>query len=119
MIPVTTIGTSIYLCTRATDMRKAYDGLSGEVVSFMGQSPTSGHLFIFVNKRRDRMKILVWDRHGFWLLCKRLESGRFQLPSLADPSQRAAVLSPEQMLLILEGIDLNSVRMRHRYRRVA
>jgi transposase len=100
-------------------MRKAYDGLCGEVVSFMKQEPTSGHLFVFVNKRRDRMKILVWDRHGFWLLCKRLEAGRFQLPSQHDPAQRSAVLSPEQMLMVLEGIDLNSVRLRRRYRRVA
>jgi len=100
-------------------MRKAYDGLCGEVVSFMKQEPTSGHLFVFVNKRRDRMKILVWDRHGFWLLCKRLEAGRFQLPTLHDPAQRSAVLSPEQMLMVLEGIDLNSVRLRRRYRRVA
>ena len=65
-------------------MRKAYDGLCGEVVSFMKQEPTSGHLFVFVNKRRDRMKILVWDRHGFWLLCKRLEAGRFQLPAFHE-----------------------------------
>jgi transposase len=70
-------------------MRKAYDGLCGEVVSFMKQEPTSGHLFVFVNKRRDRMKILVWDRHGFWLLCKRLEAGRFQLPALHDSAQRS------------------------------
>jgi transposase len=101
------------------DMRKAYDGLCGEVVSFMKQEPTSGHLFVFVNKRRDRMKILVWDRHGFWLLCKRLEAGRFQLPALHDPVQRSTVLSPEQMLMVLEGIDLNSVQMRRRYRRVS
>ena len=119
MIPVTAVGMSIYLCARPTDMRKAYDGLSGEVVSFMGQTPTSGHLFVFVNKRRDRMKILVWDRHGFLLLCKRLEAGRFQLPAYTDPSQHAVVLSTEQMLFILEGIDLNSVRLRRRYRRVA
>jgi transposase len=119
MIPVTAVGMSIYLCARPPDMRKAYDGLSGEVVSFMGQTPTSGHLFVFVNKRRDRMKILVWDRHGFWLLCKRLEAGRFQLPAYTDPSQHAVVLSTEQMLFILEGIDLNSVRLRRRYRRVA
>jgi transposase len=119
MIPITTLSTSIYFCTRPTDMRKAYDGLCGEVVSFMKQEPTSGHLFVFVNKRRDRMKILVWDRHGFWLLCKRLEAGRFQLPALHDPAQRSAVLSPEQMLMVLEGIDLNSVRLRRRYRRIS
>lgn len=119
MIPITAVTTSIYFCTRPTDMRKAYDGLCGEVVSFMGQDPQSGHLFVFVNKRRDRMKILVWDRHGFWLLCKRLEAGRFQLPAIDDREQHAAVLSYEQMLMVLEGIDLDSVRFRRRFRRIS
>jgi transposase len=100
-------------------MRKAWDGLCGEVVSFMRQVPTSGHLFVFVNKRRDRMKILVWDRHGFWLLCKRLEAGRFQLPILVDPAEHSAPLTPEAMLMILEGIDLESVRMRKRFHRIS
>jgi transposase len=119
MIPITTVATSIYYCTRPTDMRKAYDGLCGEVTSFMGQDPQSGHLFVFVNKRRDRMKILVWDRHGFWLLCKRLEAGRFQFPAIDDPAQPAAALSYEQMLMVLEGIDLDSVRLRKRFRRIS
>ena len=119
MIPITTVSTSIFLCTRPTDMRKAYDGLHGEVISFMGQNPISGHLFVFVNKRRDRMKILVWDRHGFWLLCKRLEAGRFQLPVSVDPLCHSATLTAEQLLMVLEGIDLNSVRMRRRYRQIS
>ncbi|MHC4537170.1 MAG: IS66 family insertion sequence element accessory protein TnpB, partial [Planctomycetota bacterium] len=71
---------SIYLCTRPTDMRKAYDGLSSEVVQYMGHEPTSGNFFVFINKQRNRMKILYWERHGFWLFCKRLEAGRFQMP---------------------------------------
>ena len=93
-------------------MRKAYDGLSGEVRQFMGQNPLCGSLFVFVNRRRDRMKILVWDRHGFWLLCKRLEAGRFQLPASECSSLQ---LSHEELMLIIEGIDLRSVRRRKRY----
>lgn len=104
----------LYLCTRPTDMRKAYDGLAGEVRGFMGHDPLSGSLFVFVNRRRDRMKILVWDRHGFWLLCKRLEAGRFQLPDLRAASG-SLVLSYEQLLLMIEGIDLRSVRRRRRF----
>jgi len=105
-------GVSIWLCVRATDMRKAYDGLAGEERQFMGQDPLSGNLYVFVNRRRDRMKILVWDRHGFWLLCKRLEAGRFQMPQEAEGVRQ---LSSEQLLLIIEGIDLRSVRHRKRF----
>jgi len=97
-----------------TDMRKAYDGLSGMVRQFMGHDPLSGSLFVFVNKRRDRMKILVWDRHGFWLLCKRLEAGRFQLPSV-DTQAPSRLVTYEQLMLIVEGIDLRSIRQRKRF----
>lgn len=93
-------------------MRKAYDGLSGEVRQFMGRDPLCGSLFVFVNRRRDRMKILVWDRHGFWLFCKRLEAGRFQLPLSECHSLQ---LSHEELLLIIEGIDLHSIRRRKRF----
>ena len=109
-----TAGVSIWLCSHPTDMRKAYDGLSGMVREFMGRDPLSGSLFVFVNKRRDRMKILVWDRHGFWLLCKRLEAGRFQLPALDTPTA-SQLLSYEQLMLIIEGIDLRSIRRRKRF----
>ena len=86
-------GVSIWLCSRPTDMRKAYNGLSGEVREFMGHEPLSGSLFVFVNKRRDRMKILVWEHHGFWLLCKRLEAGRFQLAQSMDDAHHSQLLS--------------------------
>jgi transposase len=107
--------TPIYLSTRPTDMRKSFDGLCGEVVDYLGQEPTSGHLFVFLNRRRDLMKILVWDRHGFWVLGRRLEAGRFEVPRY-EPQQRSVSLSYEQLVLILEGIELNSVRQRRRYR---
>lgn len=108
-------GVSIFLCIRPTDMRKAYDGLAGEVREYVGKNPLSGSLFVFMNRRRDRMKILVWERHGYWLLCKRLESGRFQLPAFCDETARSLVLSCEQLMLIVEGIDLTSIRHRKRF----
>lgn len=108
-------GASIWLCARSTDLRKAYDGLAGEVRRFMGQDPLSGSLFVFVNRRRDRMKILVWDRHGFWLLCKRLEAGRFEMPAGCGEGGASVALSHEQLVLIIEGIDLGSIRRRKRY----
>jgi transposase len=105
---------SLFLCTHPTDMRKSFDGLCGEVSGLMGMNPLSGHVFVFVNKRRDRMKLLFWDRHGFWLFYKRLESGRFQLPILSANSTHRH-LAYEELLLILEGIDLTSIRRRKRY----
>ncbi|OGJ86701.1 MAG: hypothetical protein A2487_12365 [Candidatus Raymondbacteria bacterium RifOxyC12_full_50_8] len=105
-------GMSIFLCTRPTDMRKAYNGLCGEVRSYMGQDPQSGSLFVFVNRPRNRMKILVWDRHGFWLFCRRLEAGRFQQFPTTGTS---CSLGYEQMVMWLEGIDLEQVRRRKRY----
>jgi transposase len=96
-------------------MRKAYDGLSGEVREYLKQDPLSGSMFVFMNRARNRMKILVWERHGFWLLCKRLEAGRFQAVTPQNSTDTSAVLTYEQLLLIIEGIDLHSVRHRKRF----
>jgi transposase len=106
----------LYLYTEAADMRKAFDGLAGLVSSVLGRDPLDGSLYIFLNKRRNRMKCLVWDRNGFWLFCKRLEKGTFQMPSYAS-GQSNIRLSYEQWMLILEGIDLSSIKRRPRYSR--
>ena len=108
MIPIGTLST-IYLFTAPTDMRKAFDGLCGEIRRLEVSDPTSGHLFVFTNKRRDRLKILYWDRHGFWLFYKRLEEGRFQIPHTAD-TNAALQLAYDQLLMILEGIELSAHR---------
>jgi transposase len=96
-------------------MRKAYNGLSGEVREYLKQDPLSGSMFVFMNRARNRMKILVWERHGFWLLCKRLEAGRFQAVTPQNSADASAVLTYEQLMLIIEGIDLQSVRHRKRF----
>ena len=80
------------------------------------QDPTSGHLFLFVNRRRDRLKILYWDRDGLAIWYKRLEKGSFQLPEVA-PNAVSIEMSPTQLTLILSGIDLGSARQRKRYQR--
>ncbi|MGH7393562.1 MAG: IS66 family insertion sequence element accessory protein TnpB [Candidatus Rokuibacteriota bacterium] len=103
-----------YLYPQATDMRKSFDGLSGIVTAVLARDPMSGEVYIFVNRRRDRMKLLLWDRTGFWLFYKRLEQGTFQLPAQAN--QHAAIDLPyEELLLILEGIDLSFIKRRPRY----
>jgi transposase len=106
----------VFLHAPATDLRKGFDALSGLVTAAFSQDPTSGHLFLFVNRRRDRLKILYWDRDGLAIWYKRLESGSFQLPVVA-PDAVSIEMSPTQLTLILSGIDLGSARQRKRYQR--
>ena len=106
-------GMPVYLSTQATDFRKGIDGLCGEIREYRGLDPLTGGLFVFYNRRRDRLKLLWWDRDGYWICSKRLEMGTFQVPD------RPESLSAEQLQLMLYGIDLNSVRHRKRYRHAA
>jgi transposase len=105
----------VFLHASATDLRKGFDALSGLVTSAFSQDPTSGHLFLFVNRRRDRLKILYWDRDGLAIWYKRLETpGTFQLPTVTYDAV-SVEMSPTQLALILSGIDLRSARQRKRY----
>lgn len=105
-----------YLYAQAVDLRQSFDGLSGIVTSVLGRNPLSGDVYVFLNRRRDRMKLLVWDRTGFWIFYKRLEQGTFQLPRHCTEATAIAV-GYEELMLILEGIDLTSIRRRRRYSR--
>lgn len=108
----------IYLCTEATDMRRGFDGLLRMAEEHLARDVLAGGLFMFVNRRRDRVKLLYWDQDGLAIWHKRLEAGRFQLPAM-DGDTACATLTPTQLALILGGIDLASVRQRKRYRRPA
>lgn len=110
-----TLPACMYLSTRPTDMRKSIDGLCGEVQDYLSRDPVEGSLFVFFNRRQDKLKMLWWDRDGYWVLYKRLEAGTFQMPSF-DGGSSGVLLSSDQLQLILAGIDLNSVRHRKRYR---
>ena len=94
-------------------MRKAIDGLSALVREALGEDPLSGHLFVFANRRRDRLSILVWDRDGYWVLFKRLEAGTFRWPK--ETEKATVVLPSRELMLILEGVDLRRVTYRKRY----
>ena len=109
---------SVYLCTRATDMRKGFDGLHTLVVQVFERDPLDGHLFLFVNRRRDRLKMLWWDRDGLALFYKRLEVGTYQLPVVADDSQGVEIDATD-LAILLNGIDVQSAKRRKRYSRVA
>lgn len=99
----------ICLCTGTTDMRKGFDSLAGLVKDFLGQDPLSGHLFLFVGRSRDRLKILYWDTDGFALWYKRLEEGTFRLPRARD-GEAGVELKPSELAMLLEGIDLRSIK---------
>jgi len=109
---------SIYLAVEPTDMRKGFDGLSRIVSEHVEKDVLDGGLFVFVNRRRDRMKLLWWDQDGLAFFYKRLESGTFQMPQV-DADSKSVALTPTQLSLILGGIDLQSARQRKRYRRYA
>lgn len=116
-MPGFSLAAPIYLYSHPTDMRKSFDGLSGMIANELGLSPVHDGTFVFVNRRCDRMKILVWDRHGFWLHYMRLEAGRFQVPPVeVDMKAENLSLSYEQLVMIIEGIDLTSVKRKKRYK---
>jgi transposase len=113
----------IYLCTSPTDMRKGFDTLAALVTDFLGQDPLSGHLFLFVSRRRDRMKILYWDADGFAMWYKRLEEGTFKVPrvdtasGLRTSSRAGVELKASELAMMLDGIDLRSVKRSKRFSR--
>lgn len=103
-----------YLYRPATDMRKGFDGLSGLVRNDLDQDPMSGDVFIFLNRVRTHMKLLVWEDSGFVVYYKRLERGRFEYPDVEHCGQ-SAMISWRQLMLIVQGIELGSIRQRKRY----
>jgi transposase len=106
--------TRIFIALHATDMRKGFDGLSGLVSDTLKQDPLSGALFLFVNRRRDRMKVLYWDGDGLAIWYRRLEQGTFQIPSSNDQLNAIEIRSDE-FTMLLRGIELSSVKRRKRF----
>lgn len=98
-----------YFYRYPTDMRKSFNGLSGIVHNELGSDSLSGDVFIFVNRRRDRVKLLVWDRTGYVLLYKHLQQGTFELPAFEEQAT-SCQMKWEELVLILEGVSLQSVR---------
>lgn len=107
--------TRIYLAAGATDLRKGFDGLYGLVRDRLELEPLSGHVFVFSNAQRNRLKLLFWDGSGLWVCAKRLERGRFRWPEAEGGPK--VVLSAEELALLLGGLDLNQTRRRAWYRK--
>jgi transposase len=111
-------GMKIYAALGSTDLRKGFDGLSALALSVVGHDPTTGHLFLFVNRTRTQLRALFWDGTGLCVFSKRLASGTFELPA-ADASARSVESDAETLSMILAGIELGSVRRRKRFRLTA
>jgi transposase len=100
----------IHFATDLVDMRNGIDGLRAVVEGTLKKDPYAGHLFVFVGKAKDKVKILFWDRNGFVLYLKRLERGRFQLP-VVDERTKHVTMEPAELAMLLDGIDLNAKRL--------
>jgi transposase len=110
----------IYVAADAVDLRRGFDGLSAATRTVIGADPMSGHVFVFLNRRQNRIKLLLWDRTGYLLVYKRLERGSFRLPTAPRLGQRHVELDAGELGLMLEGLDLRGARRQPRwYRRPA
>jgi transposase len=112
------LATKIYVAVEAVDMRKGFDGLYGLVRDELGQDPLSGHVFLFSNRTRTRLKALVWDGSGLWVCAKRLEKGRFRWP-VASERQGSVPMRAEEWAMLVNGLDLKHTQQRDWYRRSA
>lgn len=104
----------LFLYSGPADMRKGFDGLSGLVINKLRQDPLSGDIFIFINRTRTLIKLLVWDETGFAIWHKRLEQGTFEMPTV-DPTSQSVEINRQKLMLILEGISLKNIHTRKRF----
>ena len=111
--------TRIYLAAGATDLRKSFEGLSDLVRQRFQADPLSGHLFVFSNRRKNRLKILYWDGSGLWVCAKRLEQGCFSWPRTPATESGPLQIVAQELTLLLGGIDLDKTRAREWWRRAA
>jgi hypothetical protein len=110
----------VYLATSPCDMRRGFDGLHALVTETMQLDAFGGHLFVFANRRRDRVKILYWDRDGFAVWAKRLEQGTYAMPFSESPpasNEARREITAQELGALLSGIDLSQAQRRKRYQR--
>lgn len=106
----------IFVAAEPVDLRRGFDGLAAATRGLIGD-PLSGHLFVFLNRRRDRVKVLTWDRTGYLLLYKRLERGTFKIPTKPLVGERHVEVDAGELGLMLEGLDLRGARRERRWYR--
>ena len=108
----------VYLCLTPCDMRKSFDSLHALVREYLELDAFAGHLFVFTSRRKDRVKILYWDRDGFAVWSKRLEEGTYAVP-LSDGVERRQEITAQELGALLSGIDLSIAKRRKRHRRAS
>ena len=107
----------VFVALDPCDLRKSFDGLHSLVTGQLQESVTSGALFVFTNRRRNRLKILFWDRTGLWVCTKRLEQGTFSWPAPSTAGAAKLALTPEALTLLTDGVDLRDAQLRSWYQR--
>ena len=115
----TPVSVRIFLAAGVTDLRKGFDGLSAAVSSILGREVLSGEVFLFCNRRRDRVRALYWDGTGLWVSTKRLEQGTFAWPERGAGSDRRVELRADELAALLGGLDLSQSSRRRWYERRA
>ena len=102
----------IYIAAEPVDLRRGFDGLAAATRQIICKDPLCGHLFAFINRRANRLKILLWEPSGFLLVYKRLERGRFYLPRPPRPGTRHVEMESTELALMIDGIDLRGAHRR-------
>lgn len=105
----------IYVATQPVNLRKSFDGLSNEVRSVLTRDPLSGHVFVFLNRRRNMVKLLIWTRGGFMIVHKRLERGTFSFPKRVTADATHVELDAHELSLLLEGIEVVKAKVSRRW----
>jgi transposase len=105
----------VYFATGATNLRKSFEGLSNEVRTVLAHDPLSGHVFVFLNRRRNQVKLLLWTRDGFTIMHKRLERGQFTFPAHVVDGASSVAIDAHELSMLLEGIDMADVRTSERW----
>lgn len=105
----------VYVATEPVNMRRSFDGLTAEVRSVLAQDPLSGHVFAFINRRRNQVKLLMWTRGGFTVVHKRLEVGTFTFAARLGGDAKSVELDVHELSMLLEGIDIQRARMAPRW----
>jgi transposase len=105
----------VYVATQPVNLRKSYDGLSNEVREVLAHDPLSGHLFVFLNRRKNQVKLLLWTRGGYTIVQKRLERGTFSFPQRVTAKAASVEMQVHELAMLLEGIDAGQVKASARW----
>ena len=105
----------VYFATQPVSLRKSFDGLANEIRHALGHDPLGGHVFVFLNRRKNQVKLIVWTRGGFTIVHKRLERGTFTFPSRVTGEATSIAIDVHELAMLLEGIDVSRARSKPRW----